>query len=105
MDIDEVDTVGTTKKKNIEKAGQLVPATKAKGRKKHVKVKGPAFEIQEYAFDNIPEGTADKYNYNTELMDKYKGVGESSKETLKLYDEVRKVFSQYVSLVTIRDQD
>ena len=45
MDIDEVDTVGTPKKKNIEKIGQLVPVTKDKDRNKHVKVKGPTFEI------------------------------------------------------------
>ena len=69
-----------------------------------MKVKGPAFEIQEYTFDNIPEGAADKYKSKTKLMDKYKGVGENfSKEKLKLYDEVRKLSSQYVSLVTIRD--
>ena len=58
-----------------------------------MKVKGPAFEIQEYTFDNIPEGTADKYKSKGALIDKYQGVGEKySKETLKLYDEVR-IFS------------
>ena len=61
MDIDEEDTTRTPKKKNIEKARQLVLVTKYKGRNKHVKVKGPAFEIQEYTFDNVLEGTADKY--------------------------------------------
>ena len=45
MDIDEEATSRTPKKKNIEKVGQLVPVTKAKGRNKHVKVKGPTFEI------------------------------------------------------------
>ena len=105
MDIDEEDTTRTPKKQKIEKTGQLVPITKAKGRKKHVKVKGPAFEIQEYTFDNIREGAGNKYKSKTKLMDKYKGFGEKySKETLKLYDEVRKFSSQSISLVTVMDQ-
>ena len=81
-------------KKNIEKAGKLVQVTKDRGKKKQMKVKGPAFEIQEYTFDNIPEGDAYKYKSKDELIDKYKGIGEKySKETLKLYDEVRKLLS------------
>ena len=71
-----------------------------------MKVKGTTYEIQEYTFDNIPEGTADKYKSKIELMDKYKCVGEkASKEALELYNEVRKLSSQDVSLVIVRDQD
>ena len=46
MDIDEEDTAKTPKKQNIEKAGQqLAQVTKAKGKKKQMKIKGPTFEI------------------------------------------------------------
>ena len=104
MDIDEEDTARTPKKKNIEKAWQLVPIKKAKGRNKYVKVKGPAFEIQEYTFDNIPVGTVDKYKSKTELLNRYKDVCEKTfDEKMKLYDEVSKLSSQDVSLATIRD--
>ena len=69
-----------------------------------MKVKGPAFEIQEYTFDTIPKGNANKYKSKTELLDRYKDVGEKNfGEKLKLYDEVRKLSSQAVSLVTVRD--
>ena len=69
-----------------------------------MKVKRPAFENQEYTFDNIPKGMTDKYKSKTELLNKYKDVGEKTfDEKLKLYDEVRKFLGQYVSLVTIRD--
>ena len=69
-----------------------------------MKVKGPAFEIQEYTFDNVPEGTVDKYKSKTELLDKYKYVGENTfYEKMKLYDEVIKLPGHDVYLVTIRD--
>ena len=69
-----------------------------------MQVKGRTFEIQEYTFDNILEGAIDKYKSKIELIDKYKGVGDKdSNERLKLYDEVRKLSSQYISLLTIRD--
>ena len=83
---------------------QLVKVTKAKGKNKQMKIKGPTFEIQEYTLDKIPEGATDKYKYNTELLDIYKDVGgKNFNEKLKLYDEVRKLSSQDVSLVTVRD--
>ena len=70
-----------------------------------MKVKGLAFEIQEYTFDNVVEGTAYKYKSITEFLDKYKDVGEKTfDENMKLYDEVRKFSGHDVSLVTIRDQ-
>ena len=70
-----------------------------------MKIKFPAFEVQEYTFDKIPKGATDKYKSKTELLNIYKDVGEkNSNKKLKLYDEVRKFLGQYVSLVTIRDQ-
>ena len=70
-----------------------------------MKIKGPTFEIQEYTFEKILEGSTDKYKSKTELLDRYKDVCEKTfKEKLKLYDEVRKLSSQDVSLVTVRDQ-
>ena len=57
-----------------------------------MKIKGPAFEIQEYTFDKIPEGVRDKYKSKTELLDRYKDVCEKTfNEKLKMYDEVRKL--------------
>ena len=40
-----------------------------------MKVKGLAFEIQEYTFDKIPKGAIYRYKSKTELLDKYKDVG------------------------------
>ena len=78
--------------KKIENLGKFVQAAKAKGRKKPVKFKGPTFEIQEYTFDNIPVGIADKYKSKTELLNKYKDVGEKSfDEKMKLYDGSEKI--------------
>ena len=69
-----------------------------------MKVKGPTFEIQEYTFDKIHEGATDKYKSKNELLYIYKYVGEKdSDETMKLYDEVRKLSSHDTSLVTVRD--
>ena len=45
MDVDEEDTSIKPKKLKVEKTGKLVWVAKAKGRKKPMKVKGPAFEI------------------------------------------------------------
>ena len=57
-----------------------------------MKIKGPSFEIQQYTFDIIPKGATDKYKSKTELLDRYKDVGEKTfDEKLKLYDEVRKL--------------
>ena len=45
------------------------------------------------------------YKSKTKLLDRYKDVGEKTlNEKLKLNDEVRKLSSQDISLVTIRDQ-
>ena len=104
MDTEEKDTARTPKNKKIEKAGQLVHVAKGKGKKKQMKVKGQAFEIQEYTFDKILEGATYRYKSKTELLEKYKYVWEkNSNETLKLCDQVRKLSSQDVSLVSIRD--
>ena len=73
---------------------------------KQMKVKGTAFEIQEYTFENFPKEATDRYKSNTELLDKYKGVREKAyDETMKLYAEVKKLSSKDVSLVTVRDQE
>ena len=104
MHVDEEDTARTPKKQKIENLGKLVQVAKAKGRKKPVKFKGPTFEIQEYTFGNIHVGTTDKYKSKTEFLNKYKDVSEIFfDEKMKLYDEVRKLFGQDVSLVTIRN--
>ena len=103
MDTEEEDTIRTPNKQKIDKAGQqLVQGTKAKGKKKQMKIKGPTFEIQEYTFDKILEGATDKYKSKTELLERYKDMGEKTfDEKMKLYDEVRKLSSQDVSSVIL----
>ena len=62
MDIDEEYTPRISKKKNIGKEGQqLVQVKKTKGKKKQMKIKGLAFEIQEYTFAKILEGATNNY--------------------------------------------
>ena len=81
-----------------------VPKDRIKGKNKYMKIKGPSFQIQEYPFDKIPEGATYRYKSKTELLNKYKYMGwKYFDETLKLYDEVRKLSSEDISLVTIRD--
>ena len=75
MDSEEEDTSRAHKNKILKKSRQLVHATKDKGKKKQMKVKGPTFEIQEYTFDKILEGAIDRYKSKTELLEKYKGLG------------------------------
>ena len=66
MDTKEEDTTRTPKKQNIEKGGkQIVQGTKSKGKKKQMKRKGLAFEIQEYTSDKIPKGATNKYKSKT----------------------------------------
>ena len=50
MDIEEEDTTNKPKKHKLDDVGNLVHVAGGKGKKKKVKVKGPAFEVQEYEF-------------------------------------------------------
>ena len=107
MDTKEEETSRTPKKQKIEKERQqLVQVTKPKWKNKETKIKGPSFEIHEYTFDKVSEGATYKYKSKTELLDRYKDVGEQTfNEKLKLYDEVRKFSGQDVSVVNVRDKD
>ena len=78
MEVDEEDTTRTPKKLKTIKPRNLVQVAKAKGKSKTMKVKGPTFEVQEYTFDSVPEGTMNKYKSKTELLDSYKDVGENT---------------------------
>ena len=53
------------KRQKIESKGELV---KAKSNKKKQKFKGPAFEIQEYDFSEIGEGSSDNSNLEMTCM-------------------------------------
>ena len=50
MDTEEEDTTNTPKKQKLDDVGKLVQVAGGKGKKKQLKVKGPAFEVQEYEF-------------------------------------------------------
>ena len=50
MEIQHGDNLETSNKHKIEAEGELVKVTNTKGKKKKMKVKGPTFEIKEYAF-------------------------------------------------------
>ena len=78
--------------------------TKTEGKKRKMKVKGLAFEINQYDFSTTLEGSTDKFKTRAELFDKYIDEKETSMdESLKLYAEVRKISNKYVSLVNVRD--
>ena len=69
-----------------------------------MEVKGPAFEIKEYAFSKASKDSTSQFKTRVELFDKYKDDKEvSTNESLKLYDDVRKISSKDVALVTVRD--
>ena len=65
-------------------------------------MKGPAFEIKQYEFFEVPKASTNKFKSRVELYDKYKNNRETYlDESLKLYADVRKFSSKDVSLVTI----
>ena len=71
------------KGKKNELEGELV---EAESKKKKEKVKGPAFEIQEYDFSERQERPNNKFKSRNDLYDNYrKEKYVSSKEYLKLY--------------------
>ena len=50
MDIEEDYTSKTPKKNKIEEIGKIIQVANVKGKKKkYMKVKGPSFEVKEYA--------------------------------------------------------
>ena len=68
-----------------------------------MKVKGPAFEIKEYAFSKTHKESTTQFKTRAELFDKYRDDKEVSKnESLNLYSDVRKISSKDVALVTVR---
>ena len=50
METKQEENSATSKKQNSEVEGEMVEVTKTEGKKKHMKVKGPVFEVKEYAF-------------------------------------------------------
>ena len=72
MDTEEEDTARTPKKQRIEEEGQLVQVTKEDRGKKKMKVIGPSFEVNEYAFTDTPADSTSQFKNKTELLEKYK---------------------------------
>ena len=69
-----------------------------------MKIKGPTFELREYAFSEIPENSKDKFKDRVELFDKHMDIRDTSlDESLNIHEEVRKISNKYGSLVTIQD--
>ena len=69
-----------------------------------MKVAGPYFEVTEYAFFDTPIDSTSQFKDKTQLMRKYKETKDITlEETLKLYSEVRKIYNQDVSLISVRD--
>ena len=50
METKEEDNSETSKNQEIEVKGEIVEVTKTKRNNKQMKLKGPTFEIKEYAF-------------------------------------------------------
>ena len=66
---------------------------------------GPVFEVKEYSFANTPADSASQFRDKMELLDKYKEIMDMTAEkTLKLCAEVRRIYSQDLSLIVVRDQ-
>ena len=104
METKEEDNSQTSKKQKIDAEGDLLKVTNTESKKRQMKVKGPTFEIKEYAFSKTLEESIDKFKTRAELFDKYRDDKETSMdESLKWYDKVRKISNKDVSLVTIRD--
>ena len=79
----------TSKRQKIEVEGELVEVPNTEGKKKQMKVKGPAFEVKEYDFFETNEGSTDQFKTRDELFDKYKDSRDTSlDESLKLYTNV-----------------
>ena len=69
-----------------------------------VKVKGPSFAIQEYAFSSVPKEAGSRYKSKAELLEKYREAGKKAfEEKSRLCKEVDKLPGQKTSLVTVRD--
>ena len=69
-----------------------------------MKATGPSFEVKEYEFADTAADSTSQFKNKIELLGKYKETKDiTSKETLKLYLEVRKISNQDVSLVFVRD--
>ena len=62
METEEEYTTKTPKKNKVEETGKLVQVTYDKGKnKKHMKVKGPAFEFKDYAFSETPTDSTSQF--------------------------------------------
>ena len=69
-----------------------------------MKVKGPYFAFQEYAFSNVPKEAVSRYKSKDELLEKYREVGKRDfEEKSRLWEEVDKLPGQKTSLATVRD--
>ena len=69
-----------------------------------MKVTCPSFEVKEYASADALADSTSQFKNKTRLLEKYRETKDiPSKESLKLYLEVRKISSQDVSLITVRD--
>ena len=47
----------------------MVKATKTEGKKKQMKVKGPAFEVKEFVFSQASKGSTNQFKTREELFD------------------------------------
>ena len=86
METKEEEISEIAKRQNIEAEGELVEVFKSKSKKGKVKVKGLAFEVNEYAFSEVPEASTDKFKSIADLYDKNNDDKVISlNESLKLY--------------------
>ena len=77
------------KKKKIEELDEIMPSASANGKNKIVKVEGPSFAIQEYAFGSVPKEATGKYKSKTKLLEKYREAGKKAfKERSRLSEEM-----------------
>ena len=106
MDTEEEDTAQIPKNQKVEQEDKMVKATEGKGKKKHMKVKGPAFEIKECPFSDTPKDSTSQFKTMVELFDRYRDDKDTTTNgSLKLYADVRKISRKDVSLVTVRDHN
>ena len=97
MDTTEEDTVKTPKKQKIEETRQIIQVEYVEGKKKHMKVKGPSFEVNEYAFFETPKDSTSQFKTRVELLDKYRDDKEvATNEYLNLYADVGKIARKVV---------
>ena len=84
----------------------MVEVVDVESEKKKENVNNLSFEIQEYEFSEVQEVSSDKFRSKINLYDKYKKDKDiSSKDSFKLYSEVRNISNKDVSLLTIKDHD